>query len=604
MKTFVKNNRIYILYALAFLVCLVRATRGFCWSDETFYISTADRFYKGDALIFQEWYRTQMSSVIILPFYALYRAVVGNTNGIILFFRILYLLLSFATGIVTAKVLKKEYPLSVSTGVALFIFFYAHLNITTLSYYMLSLDFFLLSLVLIYDYKNTKSEKELIVAGLFFSLSVLALPSLAAMYFLVFLFVLLCVFAMRIKKIPEKFKEKYEIVSPGKILFYVTVGIAIPFVIFLIYMFSKINVSQLIKSIPYIMIDNEHDFTLGYSFRKFFRSITDVYGRWTYLGYLSICISIVYSLLFRYKYRIFANFMVLCNAFLFIIFAIKSFGHTGYIQTAFCMFAIPVFFLSMKKNYRLFVLFGIGGMSLAMTYSFSSSDFLYVLAIGHFVTAIAGIAFVYDYILAESKLLTESDTGSDNKYDTKFFNTIGLKIEKVAILSITLVVIYTIGATIGLRLTNVYRDAPINKLNCKILDGPGKGLYTTNEHLKYYNSVCDMIENDIHEEDVVMFSKILPWGYMYTNAVCGYPTTWRSTSYTGSQLEEYYKFNPERKPNCIVVLNEEYGSYDACGDVEDDHNPNLDEMNDYWIEYLSNNNFEKKEVECGVIYRK
>ena len=102
----------------------------------------------------------------------------------------------------------------------------------------------------------------------------------------------------------------------------------------------------------------------------------------------------------------------------------------------------------------------------------------------------------------------------------------------------------------------------------------------------------------------VMFSKILPWGYAVSNLDCGYPTTWRATAYDDKQLDMYYSVNTTSRPDVIIVLNEEYGSYDAAGDVEDDHNPNLDEMNDYWKRYISDNGLTAEDVKCGKVYYK
>ena len=102
----------------------------------------------------------------------------------------------------------------------------------------------------------------------------------------------------------------------------------------------------------------------------------------------------------------------------------------------------------------------------------------------------------------------------------------------------------------------------------------------------------------------VLFSKILPWGYTASGLSCGYPTTWRATAYSDQQLDLYYDINKNARPDVIIVLDSMYGSYDACGDVEDDHNPNLDEMSDYWKDYISSEGFTETRVKCGKIYHR
>ena len=64
----VRKYSVYICFAVCFIILLWRARMGFCWTDECFYVSTADRFYRGSIPLVDEWYRTQLSSLIMLPF--------------------------------------------------------------------------------------------------------------------------------------------------------------------------------------------------------------------------------------------------------------------------------------------------------------------------------------------------------------------------------------------------------------------------------------------------------------------------------------------------------------------------------------------------------
>jgi len=618
MKDFIKKNRIYLILAVAFLICLWRAFKGFCWTDESFYISTADRFYKGDALLVTEWYRTQLSSVICLPFYVIFRMITGGIDGVILYFRILYLLLSLATATVAYKVINKDYPDVVATLISTLIMFYAHLNVTSLSYYMMSLDFLLIALFLVYDYENSRSKVKLIVAGSIFALSVLSLPSFAVAYFAALFASIVILLAVKFIKLPDWIRSYVKSKDIISIIIYTIVGIAIPAVIFVIYLFMKVSVSEIITAVPNIMVDKEHDFTFGFCIRRFFFSISDVYGGYTKISYALIIGSFLFQ---KYlKKRPIANIIVLFDAILFVIYAIRSYGHTGYIQSALCLFGLPVFFLSNRKNHKMFWLYTVSGLSLAMTYSFSSSDFLYVLAIGHFVTAIGCIVFMYDYAQGQRELISENavepnagDKEAKEQTTDKDTKKAGLyrMLFKTAATVMSLIVLYTCCVTIGIRLSNVYRDAPIAKMTSKISHGIAKGLYTTPEHLQYYDDVYELLEDYCmsdsdgnSKDDTIMFSKILPWGYLCSDLKCGYPTTWRATAYNAQQLEAYYSSNPGKEPDIIVVLNEQYGSYDACGDVEDDHNPNLDEMNDYWKSYIKDNEMTAQKVKCGIVYKK
>jgi len=585
MKKFFSKYYIHIIFAVYFLVCIIRAMKGFCWSDESFYFSTTDRFFKGDMPIRDEWWRTQMSSVFCLPFYAIFHAIAGSNEGIILFFRILYVISSLGLSIITYRIIKKSYPVVVALSVSTLIMFYAHLNIATFSYYMLSLMFMFLSLLLIYDYYDDKSKVKLVIAGFAYAIAVLSLPTLAVPYILIIFVIFAVLIINRFVHLPTAVKTCIDNMDLITVILYTFIGIAIPAVVILAYLFINIPINGFIKSVPYVLTDKEHDFTYIFAIKKFFTAVRDVYGKYTYISLLLILASAILPR--KIRETIVTDILVTADVLLFIIYAIKSFGHTGYILSALCLFTLPLFFLSNKKNIRMFILFITGGATLSMTYSLSSNGQLYILAIGHFIMSIAGICFAYDFA-----------TSRKNKFGLSAITNI----------TIALVIVYTCCITIELRMVNVYRDAPISELNCRIDEGPAKGLYTTKEHYEYYKNVCDTITelctsegND--SEDTIMFSKICPWGYMYTDLKCAMPTTWRTSSYDKDQFDGYYEVNPDRKPALILVLDEQYGSYDACGDVEDDHNPNLDEMNEFWLDYISSNNLVATPVKCGTLYK-
>ena len=601
MKKYIEKYKYYTVFVVAFIICILRALKGFCWTDEAFYLSTADRFFNGDALLSAEWYRTQLSSVICLPFYALYIGITGSKDGVILFFRFLYLILSFGTAVTAFKVIKKKYPETVALLISVLIIFYAHLNVTALSYYMMSLHFLLLAMFLVYDSYDNGSKKKLVIAGVFYALSVLSLPSYAVVYIAWICVLGIVLIVRKTGRLPEKINNIIDEANIVNVLLYSLIGIVAVASVFMIYLFVNVGIQEIITAVPNIMVDKEHDFTIGYCIRKFFFSVSDVYGGWTRIGYGLIAVCFVFQKFLKKKPI--ADIIVAADVMLFVIYAIRSFGHTGYIQTALCMCSLPVYFLSSRKNHKMFWLFVTNGLAMSMTYSFSSSDFLYALSIGHFVAAVAGVIFLYDYV-----------DGYNAKEQNDEYSFLGVRfnraLAKMVGAMLSLVVLYSCCVTIGLRLSSVYRDAPINKLNVKIEHGIAKGLYTTQEHLEYYDDVYEVIDeycmtgktgNEIG--DTIMFSKILPWGYMVSDLRCGYPTTWRATAYNAQQLEAYYEANPGKEPDVIVVLDEQYGSYDASGDVEDDHNPNLDEMNDYWKDYISNNGMVSERVKCGYVYR-
>ena len=585
----------YICMALLFAALMWRAFRGFCWSDESFYISTADRFYRGVVPLVGEWYRTQMSSLIMVPFYAAFIKITGGINGVVLYFRLLYLLLSTCAAIMLFRVLRKDHPDHIALISASFTMCYAHLNNATFSYYMLSYVFLLIALILIYDHKNSGSKGRLVSAGLMIALSVFCMPFFAAGYFAVMAVVIAAVIAGKVSKKGSRIKTTVSALKLWDITLYTIIGIAIPAVIFCVWLLMRTDIMTLMKTLPYALIDKEHSETLGYYIRKPGRCLTEVFGSYTYMAY-ALCIGTFLLQRFIKKHP-FRDIIIFADAVLFVLMTSRAMGYTGYIQVVLFICMIPVFFVSDKKDrdLRLFVLFVIPSALVALIYCFASSDFLYVMAIGCALGSSVAPCILYD--------LTKSDTKEDK----------ARALTNVSKALLLVICIFTAGTTFVLRMKNVYRDAPIPKLTEKISFGVAKGLYTTSEHLDQYTEVYEVIDRYCTNTDDyeivsgnprgnVLFSKILPWGYIVSSMDCGYPTTWRATAYDKDQLDHYYEQNPDSVPDIMIVLDTEIGSYDAAGDTEDDHDPNLDEMSDYWKDYIAKNGFTYARYKCATIY--
>ncbi|MBO4903997.1 MAG: hypothetical protein J5367_02120 [Lachnospiraceae bacterium] len=578
MIKFIRKNYVYICMLFCFLCLTWRSFMGFCWTDESFYVSTCDRFYRGQIPLVDEWFRTQMSSVVMLPFYALFVAVTGSNAGVILYFRILYLLLCTAVAILYYRVLEKEYPRYVGLGAAIFIMCYAHLNNATFSYYMLSTVLLMAALILIYDCRDSARRGVLILAGVLTALSVLCMPAFVIGYVPVMLGAVILLIVKKSKTLRT-------------VIIYTVIGVAIPAVLFAIWLFLHVDIGYLTDVLPKVLVDNEHNESLGYFIRKPHRCLMDVFGMYTYASYILIALSFV-SGRFLKKHP-FCDIIVFADTVLFAIMAVISFGHTGYVHVAFFLFALPVFFVSEKKNHTLFWMMVIPAGLVSVIYSFTSSDFLYVIALGLSVAVSACLCAVCDYIRA----------GMGQ----------GIWYQKLATASAAAACVVCLVITVALRFTNVYRDAPIGQLTRIIPTGVAKGLYTTDEHLSQYVDIYEMLdEYCLNTDDIepvsgnpngnVMFSKILPWGYAVSRLDCGFPSTWRTTAFTDEQLDLYYETHKTSVPDVIIVLDSRYGSYDASGDVDDDHEPNLDEMGQYWKDYIRDNGFEETVVKCGKVY--
>ncbi|MCR5356427.1 MAG: glycosyltransferase family 39 protein [Lachnospiraceae bacterium] len=590
----------YILIAIGALLLIIKCFYSFCWSDETFYFSTTHRFYMGDDIFRDEWFPTQLSSLILLPFYALYMAIRGSNTGILLYFRILFVLMSTLNATVMFNILKRHAAKLTALACSLCLLFYTHLNIATLSYYTLSVQMFLMSMLLIYHYYSGLKKRHLVYSGVLFALSVLSLPTLCVAYFVILLFLIVLMAAPRFIKLNEKQSAALDSAHLKDIVLYTLAGIVIPAVLFLIYLLLTVPVTDFIAGIPYVLSDEEHGTSVIYPLKKFFIGINEVFGYGAYASYLLIIVSFITSFFKFSKNHLFRACIFTADLILFVYMFFCSLGHTGYIQTVLCLFTLPLFFTQEKKDFKLFFLFIVSGMIFSLTYSYSSNGYLYILSMGHFIASIGCIVILMQYAGGHLK---DRD-----------------RLSAIRLICCTAVMCIVLVQTMFLRVVNIYRDAPLELLNTKITKGPAAGLYTTAGHNADYETVYDTLQaccqsanlkvpsmypNSMEMESKnvgnIFITKLLPWGYMCTDLRCASPTTWR-TAFNSERLKPYYEMNPGRYPDLILVLDEKYGSYETCGDVEADPSPNENETGGFLLEHIDSNDYKVESVPCGILY--
>ena len=597
MRTRIRAHFPYYIIAFAGILLLIRCLFSFCWSDETFYFSTAYRFYQGDSIFQHDWFPTQLSSIMLLPLFSLFVTITGSTTGVILFFRICFVIFALILSIVIYRIIRHSHPQWIAVICSLFYLFYTHLNIATLSYYTMSVGFFLVSMLLLYHYYHTERRRNLIFGGILFALSVLALPTMAVAYILVIIGIAVLLLLCRFLPLPVWFKHAVTQAHLVIVCWYTFLGILIPASVFAVFMLLNVKLQDFIQAIPYVLTDEEHITSFIYPLKKFFIGINEVYGYAAYLGYLLIVITMLLALAEIHIHLIpKALKIILClvDLCLFAIYFSCSIGHTGYIQTALCMFALPLFFLTRERSRRAFFLLFVPGMIFSIVYSYSSNGYLYILSMGHFIASIGGIMMIYDF----KHELCNEDTDS-------------APLEILSLLC-TCVLLIALLQTVTLRFVNVYRDAPLSELTVKLEDGPASGLYTTPEQAKKYQDVYNVLTNecqlanlnpDKNNTGSLFITKLLPFGYMCSDLKCGSPTTWR-TQFNSTRLEDYYKLNPDRYPDLILVVDEDYGSYETCGDVVADPRPNENEIGGYLLDYVMKEGYEEIPVACGTLYKR
>ena len=68
-----------------------KAPYGYAGADEGFYLTIPYRLTQGDSLLSDEWHVSQLSALLLYPIMLIYRMLGGNSDGIILIFRYIYI---------------------------------------------------------------------------------------------------------------------------------------------------------------------------------------------------------------------------------------------------------------------------------------------------------------------------------------------------------------------------------------------------------------------------------------------------------------------------------------------------------------------------------
>ena len=225
------------LYAAALtaaaVVLAVRAMYGFCWSDESFYLTFAQRLWNGQKLILDEWHPVQFYSVLFYPILSLYHALFGN-RGIYLFAREVYVAVAWGTALLLFYTLRrKTFPLTAFLCAGLYLC-YSRGNIWGLSYYNLFLTFCLLFVCL----AVRKQPWAWCLGGVCLAAAVLCVPYFA-LFVIPGLIAALC--------IPKQRKRAW----------WTLLGVCILAAVFLLFFLPK-DIGGVLASLKEILSDPEH----------------------------------------------------------------------------------------------------------------------------------------------------------------------------------------------------------------------------------------------------------------------------------------------------------------------------------------------------------
>lgn len=551
----IKNNLEYIksikvqdvvffsLLIVAMIFAFWKCVFGFGGNDEAFYLTIPHRIGLGDSFLTDEWHLSQLSGFLLLPFVSLFRAITGSMDGILLTARILYVIMhAFVASVIYLRLRKYRYS-AVAASILFFIF--TPFDIMALSYNTMGLDLVALTGVLLAT-ANFNNKAVLIVSGLTFAGAVLCCPYLIIAYLIYFVCVIINIFIQNKNKKNSEYIKKNTLFSLRTFVFF-TIGAAILAVIFIVFVISRANLSDIFNNLPYLLSDPEHpQIAMNDRIGKYFASIYNCHPQF-FIALISYII-MAFAMLVdkkRKNHRSIYLIITLCIVSFCMLLYLPTMTSVYYnaIMFPLIFLGITSFVLCDKKLKTMFASLFIIGILYSFAICFSSNQYFYVIANAISISNIASIIFAGELVKELTKRPDEI--------------TYKPLMQKMSIIFVVLIIVLQGIFQISVKAVHCFWDSDTSALNAKITDGPAKGIITSAQNKANYELTYQDIQyyNDKEPGNILLFTQST-WTYLALNDFSyGTYSAWLSNAddSTAKRLSEYFSINKNKTPKYIYV---------------------------------------------------
>ena len=521
-----RNERIEKMVAVGVLVIaalfmLNRAKYGYIYNDEPFILTLSHRLIKGDVFLYDEWQPTQLTGFLNYPWMILFTATHNNTEGMILFFRYIYVILNFASLLFVYLRLSNYSKKPLITGAAcLYLLLFSSMDILTVSYNFYSLTGLLLFVTLCI---TGKSNIEYLFAGIFFSVATLASPYLAIVFVLYYLFFSLNHFVLK------KDISKNLIDITKMVLF----GVILSVVVFICFLYGTGgNISKMLNTVSYIFTDVE------YPSQSIFQLIYGYLYTWVNkfrtFGFM-LAVFVMLSLIDKKHKTLWLEAHIIAFVILTPRMIHIFLYQFNYLIMQIGLLGLHALIIDEQRN-NSYSLIAIAGVIFSFILYATSDLKQYAIANGMVLAGFASFFLIDDYL---------------QKYEN---NTILIKTLCI------LLVFAQIGTEVYERMTKYYLDNNINDNLYLIEESVAKGLYVDQEQYDTYMSVYNDININIPHAAKLLVLSQKPWIYLANDSdYCTY-SAWMTSSkeFRINRLKEYYTLHQDKYPNYIYVFDEDF----------------------------------------------
>lgn len=145
-------------------------------SDEVHSIAVGDMIARGNSFFKECWFYLQMSAVFTAPIIFLYQKIIGNTDGILLFFRILSVCIQFGISAYFYQTFRKKYHKGYVLAASVILFTFVP-DFQSFNYKQEMIWFAVMEIIFSYRYYESGKKRYIVLLGLMIAGSVLAYPT-------------------------------------------------------------------------------------------------------------------------------------------------------------------------------------------------------------------------------------------------------------------------------------------------------------------------------------------------------------------------------------------------------------------------------------------
>lgn len=560
-----KKQDITALVILTMVIVFLfwKAPHSYAMEDESFFLSFSHRLTMGDSLLTDDWQVTQLIGFLLYIPVKLYMYLVGSTEGIILFFRYLFVVFQSTVAIVIYCRLRKHGIFAIFAAVI----YCLHIPLTVimaLSYNSIGLACVTLIGLLMATAKEN-SKVTFFIVGLFIACAVLCNPVLIFVY----LIYTSCMVAYEAdkNKNPPPFNYPSKSFS-FKSWLWITFGISTLATLFFVFLFSRTSLQELINNLPMLFTDPAYQFSSTESSRQnIFTTHESLSVLINFSPFLFSAYGILMAMIAFDKKRIsHRNAYLVAVCLIYLIYMLQIvLSPVHKMNFWFWMFPLSLigltcFCVSENKDKNIFVHLWVLGVLYALCLDISSDFAPWSSTLGLAVSDIGSIILIGN-VIRELKKPTVKELEQKSKI------TIDFKKKAVTTLLITTLLFqvgveFYIDADIGRYGMEYLFDAlwpSTEKLDTTIETGPLKGIITTANTVKLHDVIIrdlDFIIEDSQNDDsvgAVLVTAYYPWCYLYLNMPYAAHSVELFNIVDGYQLPKYYELHPDKVPKYIYI---------------------------------------------------